>query len=342
MRLLYRRKVLILAYHGFTDRTAHGGIENNQGKHLNADLFRSHVEYLKNHYRVISLDRLIEYYTSGARIPDRTAVVTIDDGYESTYLVAYPILKEIGVPATVFLTAGFVENKEWLWSDRVEYALTATRARLLQCRIGDDAVVYDVHDGRAKLACARDIRSRLKSVPQESRAAVVEDMERDLGRRLPGSEETPAIYRPLEWRQVVEMVESGVISIGSHTVSHVILTRCTPENARKELLLSKEIIERRTGVPCRLFCYPNGQVGCFDARTRQLLLESGYTCGITTVFGVNDERSDVFELKRLYFDDRGEMIRFIMTLAGVVGVLDRVKRWMRASGRARAVNEDAR
>jgi peptidoglycan/xylan/chitin deacetylase (PgdA/CDA1 family) len=133
------------------------------------------------------------------------------------------------------------------------------------------------------------------------------------------------------------MQQSGLVAIGSHTLSHVILTRCDAERAQDELRRSRQLIEERVGTACRLFCYPNGQLGCFDERTKAWLQQAGYTCGITTVYGMNDENADVFELKRLYTHGRADETRIIMTLAGIIGVLDRAKRGLRrVTARARA------
>jgi peptidoglycan/xylan/chitin deacetylase (PgdA/CDA1 family) len=326
MRVLLRRRVLVLAYHGFTDARAHPGIENSHGKHLDIQRFRQHVRYLKQRYNVIPLARLVRYYRDGEAVPPRTAVVTIDDGYQSTCELAYPVLKEYGIPATVFVTTGFIEDSEPLWTDRLEYALTATTVSRLQVTIGGQTRSYDISGRSAKLACDSDLRSRLKVVPQETRPAIVEQIERDLGQALQPDADGAALYRPLSWSQIHEMAAGGLVAIGAHTVSHIILTRCSPDRARTELLVSKQLIEQKLGAPCTMFCYPNGQVGCFDASTRAMLQELGYECGITTVFGTNGPRSDVFELKRLYFDDRGEFVRFVMTLSGVVGILDALKR----------------
>jgi len=340
MRLLSRRRIVILAYHGFTDKTTHEGIENNHGKHLHVDAFSSHVQHLKKYYNVIPLDRLIQHYTSGAAVPDRSVVITIDDGYESTYTLAYPILKQQALPATVFLTTNFVENQDWLWTDRLEYALNSTTASLLEFEMAGERLSYDVRNNASKLACDSEIRSRLKRIPQELVPSAVEHVERALARRPPTDSEMPEIYRPLQWHQVMEMVESGIVSVGSHGATHVILTRCNAARARNELLLSKQLIEKRTARSCRSFCYPNGQVGCFDRETKGWLQEFGYSCGVTTVFGMNDQGSDAFELKRLYGDERGQIVRFMMTVSGVVGVLDGMKRrLLRMVKRARAVDE---
>jgi len=329
MRLLLGRRHLVLAYHGFTDAPDHPGIENSHGKHLDIGRFRQHVAYLKANYNVVPLERVIQHYRNADALPPRTVAITIDDGYESTGTLAYPVLQEYQLPATVFVTTGFVEDGEPLWTDRLEYALTATTASRLQVTIEGQTRSYDIADRRGKLACDSDLRSRLKVVPQEARPAIVEQLERNLGKALQPDDDRAALYRPLSWAQIREMAEGGLVSIGAHTVSHVILTRCSPDRARNELLVSKQLIEQKLGAPCTMFCYPNGQLGCFDASTRAMLQELGYECGITTVFGTNGPHSDVFELKRLYFDDRGEFVRFVMTLSGVVGILDSVKRHLK-------------
>ncbi len=166
-------------------------------------------------------------------------------------------------------------------------------------------------------------------MPQESRAGILDDLERRLGQSLRAAGDGPAVYRPLDWQQVREMVDSGLVTVGGHTVSHIILTRCSSQRARDELLVSKQVIEEKTGRSCTQFCYPNGQIGCFDGGTRALLQQVGYSCGVTTVFGTNGPGSDVFELKRFYFDDRGEFVRFVMTLSGIVGFLDAIKKRFR-------------
>jgi peptidoglycan/xylan/chitin deacetylase (PgdA/CDA1 family) len=340
MRRLLRRRVLVLAYHGFTDAREHPGIENSHGKHLDVGRFSVHLAYLKAHYNVIPLERVVRHYTKGEPIPPRSVAITIDDGYESTYALAFPVLRRFQVPATVFVTTGFVEDTEPLWTDRLEYALTATTASRLEMTIGQDTRSYDLRDRHGKLACDSDLRSRLKVVPQEARPAIVERLEQDLGQRLQdaGESESARLYRPLSWPQIREMVESGLVSIGGHTVSHLILTRCAPERARHELTVSKHVIEQRIGRPCTMFCYPNGQIGCFNTKTKAMLEDLGYACGVTTVFGMNGPHADAYELKRLYFDDRGEFVRFVMTLSGVVGILDALKRsiWRHRSARQQA------
>ncbi|MEE8359497.1 MAG: polysaccharide deacetylase family protein, partial [Candidatus Omnitrophota bacterium] len=116
---LLKRKTAILMYHGFARQRDEIGIENHQGKHLAINRFDDQMRYLKNHYNLISLPFFLRSFKDDRPIPDNSVIITLDDGYESNYILAYPILKRYGIPVTIFITTNFVENNEFLWVDRV-------------------------------------------------------------------------------------------------------------------------------------------------------------------------------------------------------------------------------
>ena len=288
MRYLHRKKIIILMYHGFTD-TENKGIKNCLGLHLDINKFREQMEYLDKYYNVISLEQLVNYYNNiqGYRLPPNPIVITIDDGYKSNYTLAYPVFKQFNIPATIFIATNFVDKKETLWVDKIGMDET----------IEDNAHYYA-------------LINKIKSTPQEK---IGEEL-----KHLKTPSNIPEIYKPLEWRDIKEMIKSRLITIGDHTCSHSILTHCKSETMEKEISLSKKVIEDNTMIPCRLFSYPNGSVGDFNAETKALLKKSGYSCALTTIEGMNDKYSDVFELKRFGVDNREDLIMFIMTLSGVL------------------------
>ncbi|MDH4273552.1 MAG: polysaccharide deacetylase family protein [Gammaproteobacteria bacterium] len=91
----------ILCYHRFG---------NGGGKmSVSAEAFAAQLAYLRqNHYTVVALDNLLEFLEGKRTLPDRSVVITIDDGYRSTFEIAYPLLKKFAFPATVFLYTDFV------------------------------------------------------------------------------------------------------------------------------------------------------------------------------------------------------------------------------------------
>lgn len=106
------------------------------------------------------------------------------------------------------------------------------------------------------------------------------------------------IGRPgyLGWEEIKEMSDSGVVSIGSHTVSHKWLPEMGTERLRSELSRSKAALEEKTGKPVNALCYP---IGAHDHRVERETGLAGYTCAVATNPGRFSPIDDVFSLKRI-------------------------------------------
>lgn len=75
-----------------------------------ADIFEHQMKYLKdNNFHVISPEQLMAFLEYRQPIPNKSVMITIDDGYRSAYTIAYPILKKYGYSATLFIYTNFVE-----------------------------------------------------------------------------------------------------------------------------------------------------------------------------------------------------------------------------------------
>lgn len=99
-RTILRKPASILMYHSVG--------HNGESFTVTPEAFRSQMRYLKiNGYKVMSLQDLISAHTSG-KIPDRAVAITFDDGYEDNFTEAFPILREFGLSATIFLVTGLV------------------------------------------------------------------------------------------------------------------------------------------------------------------------------------------------------------------------------------------
>lgn len=101
-------KVPILLYHHITN----DAFSNEQSiSHISPSDFRLHMTAIKTHYSPISLRSYIEYVNcddGSVKIPQNPIIVTFDDGYSSNYEIAYPILKELEIPATIFVVTDTV------------------------------------------------------------------------------------------------------------------------------------------------------------------------------------------------------------------------------------------
>src|SRR6185369_4283470 len=106
-----RKQVRILMYHHF--RTS-------------AAVLATQLAHLRKTYALVSMAQVASWLASGAAMPENACAVTIDDGYRDFFEVAYPLFREFGIPATVYLVTEFLDGKLWLWTDQVRYAFRKT------------------------------------------------------------------------------------------------------------------------------------------------------------------------------------------------------------------------
>ena len=319
-----RKKLIILMYHGFTDKIYQNGIENYQGKHINIELFRSQISYLKKYYNILSLEECVRYFIEKENFPDKSAVITIDDGYKSNYTLAFPIFKEFDIPATIFLTTDFVDNQKFLWVDRLECALNYTKAKHLEIKVGEEKLYFPLICRKDKMSCDKSLRVKLKSMDYAYIEKIISEIENKLHVKVSELTNVPEIYQPLQWDEILKMTNTTRVSIGNHTQKHLILTRYANKIIKNELMLSKEIIQKKTGINTRLFSYPNGAHGDFNANTKLILKELGYSCALTTVSGMNNKFSDIYELKRFGIGNT-DLKTFILTTSGVKNFVSEIK-----------------
>jgi peptidoglycan/xylan/chitin deacetylase (PgdA/CDA1 family) len=249
------------------------------------------MEYLAKNCKVCALEEALEGIQCG-NLPENAVVVTFDDGYKDNFVNAYPILKKLSLPATIFLATNAIGTGKSLWHDRVFSAFSATRQMFLD-GIGEGCEKYPLRTMEDKLLAEHKVLRFLWSVDDEKRSWWIERL-RD---KLAVSQDPQSNDLMLTWDDVRVMHQNG-ISFGSHTVSHPILTRMSPAEARREISTSKEVIEDALATPATAFAYPVGRKEDFNESIKAMVKEAGYRCALTTIFGANDIRQDLFELKR--------------------------------------------
>lgn len=286
---LTRRAPFILMYHGVVapgDESA-----DLAGKFVPAAEFKRQMEYLKEAHEVVTLSRLVDRMEGGA-LTGREAVITFDDGYRNNYLQAYPALKEAGVPATVFLTTGFISKKRWLWVDRIEYALNNS-GEITSGRLGLRLKTSGPEDKRRALI---EIKKRLKALAPSEITAIVDD----IGSSTEFPDAPCGNYEFMGWDDIKEMSKGGV-EFGPHTVNHTILTRIPFDEAAREITGSKAEIESAIGKCADAFCYPNGKRADYDERIKGFL-KGLFRCAISSEPGHVRGGCDLFELRRIPVD----------------------------------------
>lgn len=260
----------------------------------NAASFEECMRWVSQWFRVLPLGEAVDRLYAG-RIPSRAMAITFDDGYADNEQVAAPILQRLGLPATVFVSTGFLGGG-CMWNDRVIEAVRSCDQAVLDL----DSLGLGRHPIGSHAARRQAIDAVLTAIkhlePGErlARTQAIVD--------LAGGRPSPALMMGPE--QVQRLPSMGV-AIGAHTVTHPILTRLAPEAARQEMLASKRALEAIIGRPVTLFAYPNGVPDRdYAAEHVAMVRECGFEAAVSTAWGAASAESDRFQLPRFTPWDR--------------------------------------
>ena len=122
------------------------------------------------------------------------------------------------------------------------------------------------------------------------------------------NESTGILFKTLDSRQIKEMHDSGLIDFEPHTCSHQELTKISQEEARKEILDSRRIIEDGLSKKCYFFAYPRGK---YNQDIMGILKENGFLAALTVNPGRAGKNSNLLELPRQSIDSATGKIQFM-------------------------------
>lgn len=256
---------------------------------LSTEVFERQMAFVARAYVVLTVEELAERMRRRA-LPRNALAITFDDGYRDNLTHAAPILARLGLPATVFLVTGAIASGEPLWFDRLAAAFKHARISAWGAPWGE---TIPLETPPQRLAALGQALGRFKRLVNEERRRTVEEVLLSLG----AGDARPLKSLMLSWDDVQALLGLG-IAIGAHTVSHPILSQLAPTDARTEVFESYRMIEAACGRPPRAFAYPNGRPDDYSPAIAALVREAGFTCAVTTTFGVNTMTTPPYELRR--------------------------------------------
>jgi len=302
-RRIMRNKAVILMYHRVTPPDVGVPDYSPTGMSVTPREFDMQMRFLRNNYDVVSLSKVVAAARGEQPFDANMCAITFDDGWADVYEYAFPILRQHGLPATVYLTTGFVDEAAWFWEERAKYLLAlfqqaahsgalapGKRAELRDrlSRFGLEEVVtlrrrnlpaYLLDKGR----WMRD----LEATRRDELVAELEVLSREL---VP---DAPRGF--LSWSEIREMADSG-IQFENHTACHVALSGVGPDTITSEVQSATKRIKDEIGHTTQQFAYPYGK---FDERVRGAIKNLGFASATTTRLGLVEEGSDPYSLHRV-------------------------------------------
>jgi len=276
----------ILAYHRVAELKDTPGVDSRTVS-ATPKGFARQMEHLARFYRVVSMPEILEAVEKGRPLPKRAALITFDDAYADFAEIAWPILKQFRLPATMFVPTVYSNQPERaFWWDRLYQAFAATSRTQINVPPLGHLPLLPPDQKRRSL---RAVQNHVTTLPHCEAMPLLDSLCAELGpSRVQGGS-------VLTWKQLRELAREG-LTLGSHTRTHPIMTQVTPEQMREEIQGSQEDLQREIGACLPIFCYPNGN---HNHAVVSVLREQGIRMAFTTLSGPNKLGSlDPLRLRR--------------------------------------------
>jgi peptidoglycan/xylan/chitin deacetylase (PgdA/CDA1 family) len=300
----------VLAYHRIVDPYKSGfyGLKGNVSATPSA--FEAQLEYMAGECNVISLDDLAALTTHGKPLPENAVLITFDDGYRDNYTTALPALAKRGLPAVLFAATGFVDGLICPFWDWVIQAFRITeKERAALPLLGFRA--WKTADEREAVG-AEWIKASLMCPHLEFRRALGA-LSKTIDLPLPAA---PPPGLMMNWDELKAMMQGG-FAIGAHSATHPVLLRTSPDRARREIEVSKAILEQRTNSRVTSFAFPNG---LFSSDHEGMLASADYSFGFRVEGGLalsSEIKERPFAIRRTCIALKDDLPRFVAKVGGV-------------------------
>jgi peptidoglycan/xylan/chitin deacetylase (PgdA/CDA1 family) len=236
---------------------------------------------------------------------------TFDDGYRDNLIHAYPILKRHAVPFAVYVATSFPDRLGELWWLALEKAI-AQNDRIGLVIDGEDRH-FDCRTAQEKYAVHDTVYWWLRSLGSE---AALRRAVHDLCRRYHVDLTSFCAELCMTWDEVATLARDPLVTVGAHTVNHVMLKKVPDEEARSEMRMSTAVIEAALGTRPRHFAYPVGDATSAGAREFRLAAEAGFETAVTTRPGVlfAEHRDHLMALPRISLNGEFQRLRYFRVL----------------------------
>lgn len=232
--------------------------------------FERQLSLFKRHFHLVALGELLDRRVNGT-LSGYEVVLTFDDGIQNHFSTVYPALQRYAAPATFFVCPMLIETGRWIWNmelrARIKSMAPSERQKLaLQFGL-THAQPDDLVEWAKTLALGE--RERFEEVVRQHSS----------GWR-PTSRQND-LSAPLTWSQLCSL-DPSLVTVGSHSSTHPILTNIQPAEAEAEIRESRATLEAKLQRPVDCFCYPNG---IYNLQVAELARRH-YRASVTTQVGL--------------------------------------------------------
>lgn len=257
--------------------------------------FDEQMAVLSRSFNPLRASDLCDLVRRRQRIPDRSVLVTFDDGYSDLLSEIKPILLRHGIPAAAFISTAEIDTDRERWWDELQFLLLGDSSPAgAGWNITRPAVTPE--QKRYLEAC-----DSFRTMDARGRELALEAISAELGIPRPKR----GTHRTLRSDEVRQLADGGIVEIGAHTASHQMMAAVSPEAQRAEVIAGKKALEDILGRRVTMFSYPYGGRDALSAESSAIVREAGFSCAFANWFGLTFPWVDRYAIPRCPTEDVG-------------------------------------
>lgn len=316
---LNRNRLLVLAYHGIYDGPRKDDLLPATFVHV--DDMAEQLQYIKKRYHVIDADELLRFLDNGPRLPHHAALITFDDGYESFYRLAEPVLTSLRIRALVFIPTRYVQKHEPFWFDLAWLFIKCVPSQKHDWLVKAlDLECTDLNISAISNLCLDKMKRMVPERRDEIMAYIAQMMLEEPENYGPITRH----FSPMREEQLRTLSARGIL-FGGHTHTHTILSAMPSSLAETEVLVNKRNLERLLDRPCNFFAYPNGGISDFNDNHKKILTRAGYKAAFSLTQRRSLVHDDPMDISRIPIAPEDTLHSLIFRCAGMTQIADRLR-----------------
>lgn len=250
-------KLYSLMFHGVVDNMPEYSIfEESRNCFVTTKDFENIIKYCSNKFRILKQSEINSFVNSN---PETDAIfITFDDGLESVFTNALPILEKYNAPATVFVTTGWVDSKTSPSIFNIEKTVFENLPISLNVKKYNFSKTYyfsnksDINK-KFKLIWKELFQNKISPLSLDDSNFEFDKIILNSSSRIINN-----LWKPATWAQIKSAVNSNLIELGIHGVTHNPWSWLNNIDLEAEIITSLNTIQKNTGYNCKTASFPHG------------------------------------------------------------------------------------
>ena len=310
----------VITYHGVLPSGYEVRDPDQDGGLVTVEQFRLQLRLLKSHYHVVSPAEVLAWASEGRELPRRSILLTCDDGLLNTLTDMVPVLREEKLSCLFFVLASSAgQESQRLWYDELYLLLLAAPSGSFP--MGAGGMTVELQERGQRRRVWGDLLKKLSALDQPERLRFIDDarvkfgLDKEWDAKFRSGKAQRRRFSLLNLNELRQLVDEGM-SVGSHTLSHPILSQQEPDKAWKEISESKDKLEKALGTGVWALAYPFGDPFSVTRREWQMAERAGFACAFMNVGGGFGAQLPRFALPRVHVTSEMGLAEFEAHVSG--------------------------